>query len=192
MIPQPPAGLNTPSYGSAIPTFVKENGIARTNRFVANIAPPQAISLGNYLSGIEIEKAEIPAISIQTTEFQYDQSPRIQIPLIRSPQGTANIAIRLDEKHEYRLIFTEWLRNIIEIPQIPSTFTGYSKKYYNEYTGSVQIIQLGVDGKPKAGVSLLGAYPLAVESLSYDWADENQYQRLNVQFAYFEYYELNI
>ena len=73
MIPQPPAGLNTSSYGSAIPTFVKENGIARTNRFVANIAPPQAISLGNYLSGIEIEKAEIPAISIQTTEFQYDQ-----------------------------------------------------------------------------------------------------------------------
>ena len=187
----PPIPPNTSSFGSAIPSFVKNFGIARTNRFVANIAPPRNLNVP-YLSGIEIEAAEMPAISIQTSEFQYDQAPRISIPLLRNPQGQTNLTIRLDEKHEYRRIFTRWIESVIRKPQNVSSFTGYSKNYYNEYVGSVQILQLGVEGKITAGISLLNAYPISAEALRYDWGENDQYHRLSVQFTYFDYYEIRI
>lgn len=185
---------NIPSFSSAIPSFVSKNKIARTNRFVANIGLPTAINLpsGNVISGIEIESAEIPAITIQTTEFQYDQSPRINIPILRSPQGQTNITIRLDEKHDYRNIFSEWLENIIMVPTNSSSFTGYKKNYYNQYKGSIQILQLGIEGNITAGVSLLNAYPISIEALRYDWGENDQYHRLNVQFTYFDYIEMKI
>jgi hypothetical protein len=190
--PNPPkADPNAPSFSSAVPSFVKQNKIARTNRFIANIYAPPRLSLYS-LTGVEIESAEIPAITIQTTEFQYDQSPRINIPLIRSPQNQFNLTIRLDEKHKYRQVFSAWLEQIIQKPSTSSAFVGYSKKYYNEYTGSVQIMQLGIEGKVTAGVTLLNAYPISIEALRYDWGENDQYHRLNVQFTYFDYMEMPI
>lgn len=180
---------NTPTFGSAIPSFVKNYKIARTNRFIANIGFPSSVSSGP-ISGIEIESAEIPALSIQTTEFQYDQSPRISVPILRNPQGQTNIVIRLDERHDYRKLFANWIGTIIKTPQTASSFTGYTKSYYSEFVGSVQILQIGIEGQITAGVSLLNAYPISIEALRYDWGENDQYHRLNVQFTYFDYIEL--
>lgn len=188
----PPIPSNTQSFGSAIPSFVAKNKIARTNRFIANIGLPTAINLpgAKFISGIEIESAELPSISLQTTEFQYDQSPRISVPILRNPQGQTNITIRLDENHHYRKIFSDWMENIIYTPSNLSSFTGYKKNYYDRYIGSVQILQLGIEGNITAGVTLLNAYPTSIEALRYDWGENDQYHRLNVQFTYFDYIEL--
>lgn len=184
-----PIPSNTRSLGSAIPSFVKKNKLARTNRFVANIKFPSALN-NSLISGIEIESAEMPSISLQTTDFQYDQSPRISVPILRNPQGQTNLTLRLDEKHEYRKLFTKWLEYIIKKPSNLSSFTGYSKSYYNDYLGSIQILQLGIEGNVTSGINLLNSYPLSVEAMKYDWGENDQYHRLNVQFTYFDYTEI--
>lgn len=168
-----------------IPSFITKFKIARTNRFVAVITPPSSISNTNFRD-IEIEAAEIPGMSIMTTEVKYDQSPTILIPYQRNPQGQATLTIRLDEKHIFRKYLHEWMENIIRIPQNPTSPFGYSKNYYNTYVGGVSVYQLGIDGKITSGISLRNAFPINIDTLRYDWGDFDQFHRMNVTFSYLD------
>lgn len=168
-----------------IPSFITKFKIARTNRFVAVITPPSSISNTNFRD-IEIEAAEIPGMSIMTTEVKYDQSPTILIPYQRNPQGQATLTIRLDEKHIFRKYLHEWMENIIRIPQNPTSPFGYSKNYYNTYVGGVSVYQLGIDGKVTSSISLINAFPINIDTLRYDWGDFDQFHRMNVTFSYLD------
>jgi len=169
-----------------IPSFITKFKIARTNRFVAVITPPSNLSSSSSFRDIEIEAAEIPSMSLMTTEVKYDQSPNILIPYQRNPQGQATLTIRLDEKHIFRKYINEWLEKIIQIPTNPNTPYGYKKEYYNNYTGTVGIYQLNLHGKITSGVTLSNAFPINIDSLRYDWGDNDQFHRMNVTFSYLD------
>lgn len=177
------------------PSFITKNGIARTNRFVVNIVPPVnllsqsgnrfASTYINAFRDIPIERAELPGLSINTTEYKFDQQPTFNVPQERKPAGIAVITFILDEKHQARQKIEEWIETIINVPIRPSGVI-YSKNYYNEITGTVQIIQLGIDLKPSFGIQLLNAFPIAIDNVQLDWGEMDQYSRLNVTFSYFD------
>lgn len=171
------------------PSFITKNGIARTNRFVVNIIPrlnPQTQSGNiNAFRDIPIERAELPGISINTTEYKYDQQPTFNIPQERKPAGIAVITFILDEKHQARQRIEEWLEIIINKPRT-SSGSIYSKSYYDEIVGTVQIIQLGIDLKPSFGIQLIDAFPIAMDNVQFNWGEMNEYSRLNVTFSYFD------
>lgn len=171
-----------------IPSFITKFKIARTNRFVAVISPPNSLPNGvaNFRD-IEIESAEIPGISLMTSEVKYDQSPTILIPYQRNPQGQATLTIRLDEKHLFRKYINEWLEFIIRTPENKSSAFGYSKEFYSEYVGSVGIYQLDLHGKITSGVTLLNAFPINIDGLRYDWGDYDQFHRMSVTFSYLDF-----
>jgi len=177
------------------PSFITKNGIARTNRFVVNIVPPLNPSnqsgniffstYTNAFRDIPIERAELPGISINTTEYKYDQQPTFNIPQERKPAGIAVITFILDEKHQARQRIEEWLEIIINKPKT-SSGSIYSKGYYDEIVGTVQIIQLGIDLKPSFGIQLIDAFPIAMDNVQFNWGEMNEYSRLNVTFSYFD------
>lgn len=164
------------------PSFITDYRIARSNRFVAGIFAP----LQNNYSVIEIESAEIPSISISTSEFRYDQSPNISIPYQRTPQGQANITVRLDENHKFRKILNEWIEKIIFIPPNLSSLYGYKRSYYYDIIGTVSIYQLNLEGKVTSYTTLLNAYPINIDTIRYDWNESDEFIRMNVTFTYLD------
>jgi len=164
------------------PNFITDFRVARSNRFVAGIFAP---FLQNY-SVIEIEAAEIPSISISTSEFRYDQSPNISVPYLRSPQAQTSLTIRLDENHKFRKTINEWIEKIIIIPPNLSSTYGYSRNYYNDVIGTVSIYQLNLEGKVTAYTTLLNAYPINIDTIRYDWGESDNFIRMNVTFTYLD------
>ena len=173
------------NYNSIFPSFIAKNGIARTNRFVVNVAPPANLGI-NAFSSIPIESAEFPALGISTTDFKYDQSPSFSVPYERNPSGQAVINFVLDEKHSARDAIEYWMENIIFVPTNMNQIFGYSKNYYKDIVGSIQIFQLGLNGTVTYGLQLFNAFPIGIDNIQLNWGDENNYARLSVTFAYFD------
>lgn len=191
-----------PKFSAGIPQFISKYSLARTNRFVVNVFCPIPSFIGKY-EDLEIESAEIPSLSLLTTEFQYDQTPKITVPYLRNPQRQITLSIRMDENHLFRKLINEWMEFIIitprtGTPQVSSRFptsqllspglpvARYAKNYYNDYTGSIQIFQIGIDGKIKNTINIIGAYPINIDSIKYDWEESNNYIKMNTTFSYFE------
>lgn len=171
----------------AIPSFITKFKIARTNRFVAVITPPITLfDMTTDFKDIEIEAAEIPGMSIMTTEVKYDQSPTILIPYQRNPQAQATLTVRLDENHIFRKHLHKWMENIIKIPENRTSVFGYSKNYYNRHVGTVSVYQLSIEGKVTSSISLQNAFPINIDSLRYDWGDYDNFHRMNVTFSYLD------
>lgn len=62
--------------------------------------------------------------------------------------------------------------------------------YKDEYTSSIKIVQKDVTGEPVYEVSLIGAFPYAIDPMPLNWRHMDSYHRINVSFTY-NYYITN-
>lgn len=157
--------------------------IARTNRFMVSVVPPSLPGLsGGSFSNVYIESVDMPSITIATEDYEIDGKPSIKVPYKRTPAGTVTLSIRLEEDGKSRNLFKSWLDNII----VSQNKITYYRKYYNEIVGTVRIAQQDTRGTVKFGVTLLDAYPVTVDTIQYNWGEQNEYVRQSVTLAYFD------
>jgi len=157
--------------------------IARTNRFAVTVIPPSASGLGSTVfNDTYIESVDMPSLTIATEDYEIDGKPTIRVPYKKTPAGTITISIRLEEDGKSRNYFKTWMNSIISSDQQKT----YYRKYYNEIVGTVRIAQLDVKEKPKFGVTLLDAYPVTVDTIQYNWGEQNEYVRQSVTLAYYD------
>lgn len=70
--------------------------------------------------------------------------------------------------------------------------TTYNPRYKNEYASTIKITHYSITGEPLVTVTLIDAFPIAINQIPLSWAAQNEAQSLNVVFAYTEYtYEFN-
>lgn len=84
--------------------------------------------------------------------------------------------------HKERAGFEKWFSKI------------YDKKYfdfgfYNDYIDTINIIQLGWDGKQTYKMQLLEAYPNLISPIELDYSQQNAFERFDVSFVYHRYQE---
>jgi len=157
--------------------------IARTNRFIVTVTPPSSIGLGAAVfRDTYIETAELPSMAIATEDYEIDGKPTIKIPYKRNPAGTINLGIRLEEDGSSRNYFKQWMNAIIKT----SDNVNYYREYYENICGTVQIRQLDLNDKPTFGITLLNAYPINVDTIQYDWGDNNNYVKQSVAICYYD------
>lgn len=157
--------------------------IARTNKFIVHVVPPTAsgISSGSFYNAY-IESGEMPAMSIATEDYEIDGNPSIKVPYKKTPAQTITISIRLEQDGRTRSAFQKWMDYIIP----NQNNTSYFRRYYNEIVGTVKIRQLDSQGKSTFGVTLINAYPITVDTIQYNWAEQNEYVKQNITLAYFD------
>ena len=69
-------------------------------------------------------------------------------------------------------------------------------KYYDDYTGKMQIYQLGsLDGEgdrdvPTYGIEATEVYPQTLSAVDYNYGSSNQLVKISVGFAYKQWYNL--
>jgi hypothetical protein len=152
--------------------------IARPNRFVVSVFSP----FGESFRNMYVETIDMPNLSIATEDFELDGKPSIKVPYKRNPSGTVTLGIRLEESGKSRNMFKQWMDKII----VSNDNINYYREYYSNITGTVVIKQLDLSDKVKYGVTLLNAYPINVDTVQYDWGDNNTYVKQNVTMCYYD------
>lgn len=153
--------------------------IARTNRFIVSVFPPSSVP---SLRNMYVESVDMPNMSIATEDFELDGKPSIKVPYKRNPAGTVTLGIRLEESGKTRNTFKQWMDSIVQT----SDNVNYYRKYFDEITGTVVIKQLGLSDEVRFGVTLLNAYPINVDTVQYDWGDNNNYVKQSVTLCYYD------
>ena len=183
------------SFKSAIG---KRGGLAKTNRFVVFMSPPDqsllninlqdlAISTisGNFNPkslindprdiGILCESCSIPGRQIQTMEHSHFRQA------VKVPNSYINedvtFSFHLTNDYYMKKMFDKWTSLVIN----PDTF---KLNYDSVYKRDVTIQQLNEKDVPIYGITLRNAYPVTANSIDLNNSGENSTQKLSITMTY--------
>ena len=99
---------------------------------------------------------------------------------------------RGSDKEIVRYLFQKWISYITGRGETVSGIgsskpTTYNVKYKKDYASTVKITQYSITGEPLVEVTLIDAFPIAINQVPLSWSAQNQAVSLNVVFAYTEY-----
>jgi hypothetical protein len=179
-------------------SIAKHGGLAQTNRFAIYMQPPAASLLnldlqgavvsalsGNFKPGNLIndprdmtllcESCTLPGRQITTIDYQsIRQSNKV-------PYGYFNEDVTftylLTQDYYIKKIFDKWAEAVIDTKN-------YRARYQDEYATDVVIQQLDTNNLPIYGIKLLKAYPITVNAITLDNAQENSPQKLSVTMTF--------
>lgn len=184
--------------------YVRQNGLARTNRFQTLIPLPNVISnpsspekkdptfiseVVKYINvinktsdidrmrGLDLmcEQSEIPGKSLTTSDMRYNGD------FIKQPNGIIYgiqpFTFHVGREMYEKNIIDEWMNKIIDVNK-------YEIAYYDDYTVDITINQLDTNGNVVYSVILEEAYPTVCNPLTLSNSEQNNTHRLMVQFTY--------
>lgn len=159
---------------------VRANGLAKVNRFKVEIFRPEnarfGVQFGDNARDLEFacESAEFPGRTLTTSDN------RIYGPSFKTPYGTdyseINLTFLCSENMREKYFFDDWINFI-------NPTTNFDFKYREEYVADVKIIQLNERNAQTYACRLYGAFPVAVNALQGNWADDG-FHRVQVSMTY--------
>jgi hypothetical protein len=167
----------------------KHNGILRTSHFTV-MMPTAQVSGAPVVSEtltMAAERVTIPGLDFMTVENTYggygmhDRRPTLTQT---SPQN-CTIEFLVDGNSDIPDFFHQWMRKI-------SGYTGAVKntddrdlfEYPINYWVDFDINHYRIDGEQIITYKLIRAFPINMQSIQLDWADQNSLARLTVDFAF--------
>jgi hypothetical protein len=161
---------------------ISQKGLARTNRFEIDMPIPPAL-IGYYFSkdiqmvNILCEQASFPPQIIGV------RPQRIYGPLYQRPFGVEYggegipMTFLVDRSMDVKAFFDSWISKVID----PFQFFAY---YPREYSVKIRVNQLDEQENVTYAVELEDAFPRSVTLMEVNNATQNQFHRINVNFAY--------
>lgn len=170
-------------------------GISKQSHFEIAVSLPKNILMSDRSKSaydsfrFRVESAEFPGRAIQTTTHKptgYGLTTKFGYDVTYSDVGLTFICgSDLGEKS----FFTAWQSAIVGNHTRNQDIRKHqSLGYYDDYTGSIAIIQYDDTGEVVYTMALAEAYPVVVNSLPLNWSSEDIH-RLSVQFAYKHFIE---
>lgn len=161
--------------------------LSRPSRYDVLIPIP-AIMAPMYLPtarnlNLRCESAQLPGRAFATTERKFGSSPVQKIPY-QPVYVDVSMTFIVGGDMKERLLFDQWM----EIINPSST---YNFNYRSDYVSDIGIIQYDLQNNITYRSVLIDAYPLEVNQLDLDWANDG-YHRLNVVFAYTKWQEATV
>lgn len=165
-------------------------GMSPKNRYYMILSPPAF--LGGMLAsgltttfGIFCESTGIPGRRVLTSNVQH-QRQEIMFPYSFLDEQEVSFSFALPNNYYIKYFFDAWFLNIIEHEK-------YSLSYIDDIVGTINVIQLDQQNVPRYIAQLIRAYPISVDTIELTDNSQNDYQRMNVSFAYEHVrYPLNI
>lgn len=121
------------------------------------------------------ETAEVPGTQILTQEHRfYDLQQKYAYA---KAHDDLNITFRLDSDHLVRRMFDLWIDSIYD------KRTG-NVRYKNDYTGTLRIHQMRLDGTKAYSVEVQECFPTTIGQTSLGWDQAGTITRLPVTFSF--------
>jgi hypothetical protein len=184
-------------------TEIDTGGVLRTNRFIVEFTVPQdygGTTQAEMLS-LRCESVQWPGVSFMTLDTPpragYGATELIPYAPIFEDITLSFIVDKKSKIHEY---FFKWMNRIVNLQSEGQTnFKGSEQKkpayevgYKNDYSTNINITmyrETGSGSNDRAmTATLYKAFPKALPGFELNWGSENEVLRLNVQFAYTDYF----
>ena len=155
---------------------------------------PSAVTLQQLSSqlgqqvNMHCETVSMPAHDLQSETVDHFGPPR-QMVTGHGFTGTIGATFYADKYLRERHFFEMWQKMAVGM-------TNHKAGYYDDYIGSMQILQLGsLDGEgdrdvPTYGIEATEVYPESVTAIEYNYGSVNQIVRVTVAFQYKQWHNL--
>ena len=147
-----------------------------------------ASQMGTQIN-IHCESVSMPGKDLVTQKKQFGNEPEVDMVVGHQYAGTINASFYADKYLRERQFIELWMK------MTHNNLTNEAK-YYDDYTGKMQIYQLGsLDGEgdrdvPTYGVEAIEVFPQTLSAVEYNYGSSNQLVKINVGFAYKQWYNL--
>ena len=160
---------------------VREDSLARVNRFEVFINAPKSLTFKNKSNAgavsLYCEMASLPPVNISTKSFKIF-GPTYQRPFSAEYGGEGiSLTFHVDRDMQVKKFFDEWTAKVVD-PD--SGFVGFQ----DEYISTIRLRQLNEQDEVTYELELEEAFPRSVNLLELNNSAQNQTHRLNVLFAY--------
>jgi hypothetical protein len=176
--------------------FIEANTDVVAGRTLGNSpAASTAMSLQQISSqmsqqmSLHCDSVSMPGHDLQAQEVQHASAPARSMVQSHGYAGTINASFYADKYLRERHFFEMWQKMCVDN-------VTHKANYYDEYVGSMEIYQLGsFDGEgdrdvPTYGIKATEVYPTTIAAIDYNYANSNQIAKVNVSFAYKQWYNL--
>ena len=210
-LPGKSIGASESTIGRFTANIGQGEGMARPTRYLVRFNMPNKIVLSNSNVGPAIakqgindvggqelartvgmmcENIEMPARSV-TTADSITYGPKRKMPIGYNFPGEVQLSVYGDKFLRQRMFFETWQKMIFDI-------NSHNMNYYDEYTGSVDIMQLGSfqsnndRDRVTYMVRLYECYPQTVGSYDYSYGSTNEIVKLPITLNYRNWRNLGI
>ena len=147
-----------------------------------------ASQMGTQMN-IHCDSISMPGKDLVTQKKGFGNEPEVDMVTGHQYAGTINASFYADKFLRERQIIELWMK------MAHNNLTNEAK-YYDDYTGKMQIYQLGsLDGEgdrdvPTYGIEAIEVFPQTLSAVEYSYGSSNQLVKINVGFAYKQWYNL--
>jgi hypothetical protein len=160
---------------------VREDSLARVNRFEVFINPPAGMINKNRSNAgavsLYCEMASLPPVNISTKSFKIF-GPTYQRPFGAEYGGEGiSLTFHVDRDMQVKKFFDDWTATVVD----PDSGL---VNYQEDYISTINLRQLDEQENVTYEIELHEAFPRSVNLLELNNSAQNQTHRLNVLFAY--------
>lgn len=148
-----------------------------------------------FLTRNRTDSFSIPAVSFATSDIKrYGIGPVEKKPYlpIFSDMTIDIIADSFGDIHRFFYMWMNGISNFFELPNENAPFDQYgasskhpfTMEYKDNYTTSLQIRTFSDSQEILCDVELMGAYPISIGEIQYNWNNQNELVRFPVTFTY--------
>jgi len=203
-----------------VSSMSKAKGFARTARYAVRITPPTSLeSLANLRNttvitegagktrtesipsnpnannmqqlakqlgrqiDLHCDSISMPGHDLQTQSVQHGSAPARDMVQSHDYAGNISASFYLDSHLRERHFFEMWMKMAVNI------YT-HKANYYDDYIGSMEIFQLDGNNQVTYAIKATEVYPTTIGALEYSYANSNQIAKMNVGFAYRQWYNM--
>ena len=146
------------------------------------------VMMGRQLN-IHCDTISMPGKDLVTQKKSFGNEPEVDMVVGHQYSGMISASFYGDKYLRERQVMELWMK------MAHNNLTNEAK-YYDDYTGKMQIYQLGsLDGEgdrdvPTYGIEATEVYPQTLSAVDYNYGSSNQLVKISVGFAYKQWYNL--
>ena len=191
-------------------------GFARPTRFLVRIFAPNKLKIDdsgsrdentsvsasvqgvNSIGGQELARnvgmmcrsVQMPSRDINSKDF-ITYGPRRQMPYAYNFEGKVQLSVYGDKYLRQRMFFETWQKMIFDL-------NTHNMRYYDDYTGEVDILQLGSNTEENDrdrityAVRLYECYPQTIGTYDYNYGSQNEIVNLPITLSFRNWKNLGI
>jgi hypothetical protein len=166
---------------------MNKSGVAKTSHFEVFIQGGGDMETERQLS-YRAETVDIPGRSVTTVEHKFQNYGPVNKVAYGQVYGDVTVQFLLSEDMREKEYFEIWQDKMVGTGAFNASNgqNAYNTKYFDDYSGTVEIRQYGSQGELRSIHTLNDAYPIIVNPVTMNWG-EDAAARMGVTFAYRNY-----
>ena len=204
-----------PTIQNFIASMNKSGGLARTARYAVIITPPSNLAaiianaitaedeqelgalqnVGNAMQfnspdgivtrqvNLHCNSISMPGHDLQAQDVQHGSAPGRQMVTSHDYAGTIAATFYLDSYLRERHFFEKW-------QELAVSNSTHKANYYDDYVGTMEILQLDANGEITYGIKAVEVYPTTMAGIEYAYANTNTIATQAINFQYRQWYNM--